>query len=233
VSDASRTNAGALVIAVDGPAAAGKGTLARRLAEHLNLAYLDTGLLYRAVGMKAVRSGGDPADPAVAVEAARSLVLDDLKGADLRSDLAAIAASRAAALPAVRQALLGFQRRFAAHPPAGHAGAILDGRDIGSVVCPDATVKLFITASAGERARRRLRELRERGLAAIHSRVLQDLQERDARDAGRAVAPLKPADDAIVIDSSDLDADAVLAVALQLIKTRMRPRPICPTGAAG
>jgi cytidylate kinase len=222
----------ALVIAVDGPAAAGKGTLARRLAQVLNLAYLDTGLLYRAVGMKTLGSGTDRFDREAAA-AARSIVLDDLARTDLRSDQAANAASRAAAVPAVREALLGFQRRFAADPPDASAGTILDGRDIGSVVCPDATVKLYITAAAGERAMRRLRELRERGLTAIHSRVLQDLQERDARDAGRNVAPLKPAEDAIVIDSSDLDADAVLAVALQLIEAKLQRGRSCPSGSAG
>lgn len=209
-----------MIIAIDGPAASGKGTLARRLADHLGCALLDTGLLYRAVGMKVVRAGGDAADAEAAAAAARDLAAGDLEAADLRSDTAASAASKVGAIPAVRAALLDFQRTFAAHPPGGANGAVLDGRDIGTVVCPDADAKLFVTASVEVRAERRLKELRARGLEAIHSRVLQEMKERDSRDASRAVAPLEPAKDAFVLDTSALDPDAVFAEALAFVKAR-------------
>jgi len=212
-----------VIIAVDGPAAAGKGTLARRLAEHFGLALLDTGLLYRAVGLAVVRRGGDPGDAEAATRAARELTAADLADPELRADAAANAASTVAAIPGVRAALLQFQRAFAASPPAPARGAVIDGRDIGTVVCPDADVKLFVTAGVEVRARRRLKELRERGLEAIHSRVLQDMKARDARDQGRGVSPLVPAEDALVLDTSDLDADAVFAAALDFIETRNRP----------
>jgi cytidylate kinase len=208
----------AKVIAIDGPAAAGKGTLARRLAGILGYAYLDTGLLYRAVGMRVLRAGGDPADEAAATSAARALDPGDLDAPDLRSDLAGQTASMAAAIGGVRAALLAFQRAFAAQPPGGAPGAVLDGRDIGTVVCPDADVKLFVTASLAVRAERRLKELRQRGLAAIQEGVLRDMQERDARDSLRAIAPLQPAADAVVIDTSELDPDAVVAAALAAVR---------------
>ncbi len=208
----------ARVIAIDGPAAAGKGTLARRLADYLGYAYLDTGLLYRAVGMKVVRAGGDPADEDAASAAAAGLDANELLASDLRCDQAAMAASKAAAIAGVRAALLAFQRRFATHPPNGAPGAVLDGRDIGTVVCPDADVKLFITASIEVRAERRLKELRQRGLKAIHDAVLREMQERDERDSLRAVAPLEPAADAVVIDTSGLDPDAVVAAALAAVR---------------
>ena len=211
------------VIAIDGPAAAGKGTLARRLAAHLGYAYLDTGLLYRAVGLRALEMGQGTTAGAPAVAAAGTLTPDDLDRPALRGDEAAVAASRFAAIPEVRAALLDFQRGFAANPPKGAAGAVLDGRDIGTVVCPDADRKLFVTASLEVRVARRLKELRERGLAAIHDRVLRDMQERDARDSARAVAPLHPATDAFVIDTSELDADAAFAVALAFIETGRPP----------
>lgn len=207
------------VIAIDGPAAAGKGTLARRLARHLGYAYLDTGLLYRAVGMKTMERGAQPSDPVAATKAAEELVPHEINRADLRSDTAANAASQVAAIPSVRRALLAFQRRFAGDPPAGTAGAVLDGRDIGTIVCPTANLKLFITATTQVRAARRLKELRQRGLEAIDTRVLQELQERDARDSARIVSPLEPATDAIVIDTSGLDPDAVFAAALAALDT--------------
>jgi cytidylate kinase len=195
------------VIAVDGPAASGKGTLARRLAAHYGLHHLDTGLLYRAVGLRALREGMDP------VAAAEALSLADLAEPALREDSAAQAASKVAVIPAVREALRDLQRRFAGEPP----GAVLDGRDIGTVVFPEAPIKIYVDATPEARARRRHEELREMGLASIYTRVLQDMRERDARDRGRAVAPLTLAKDALVIDSSELDADQVFARALAYI----------------
>ncbi len=208
-----------IIIAIDGPAAAGKGTLARRLAEHFDLAYLDTGLLYRAVGMNVVRQGGDPEDPEGAESTAKALKPADLEAADLREDAAADAASRVSAIPGVRAQLLEFQRKFAENPPDGKKGAVLDGRDIGTVVCPNAKAKLFITASVEIRAKRRFKELRDKGLAAIHGRVLADMKERDARDSDRTVSPLEPAKDAYQLDTSDLDADQAFAAALGFINS--------------
>lgn len=212
-----------MIIAIDGPAAAGKGTLARRLAGHFGLAILDTGLLYRAVGMNLVRQGGDPDDAVAAADVARALRPQDLAADDLRTDAAADAASRVSAVPAVRQALLEFQRAFASSPPdigSGAAkGAILDGRDIGTVVCPDADYKLFITAAVEVRAERRFLELRERGLDAIHGRVLTDMKERDARDSDRAVSPLVPAKDALQLNTSEMDADQAFDAALRFINS--------------
>lgn len=213
-----------MIIAIDGPAAAGKGTLARRLAAHLGFACLDTGLLYRATGLGVLRRGGDPSDPDAAAAAARALVAADLDDPELRSDAAAQAASRVAAIPAVRAALLDFQRRFAKHPPDGAAGAILDGRDIGTVVCPAAEAKLFVTASLEARAQRRLKELRDRGIASIGSRVLREMGERDARDRRRRVAPLMAAEDAFTLDTTELDADAAFEAALAFITKRMTGR---------
>ena len=210
------------IIAIDGPAAAGKGTLARRVASHYGYAHLDTGLIYRAVGMKVRRTGGNPAEAGVATTAAQGLVPADLQAPELRDDDAAAAASQVAVIPGVRAALLEFQRNFARHPPGDAAGAVLDGRDIGTVVCPDAAAKLYVTASAEARAERRLKELRERGVDAIYARVLQDMKERDARDMGRSAAPLAQAKDALVLDTSALDADAAFAAALAFIETRRR-----------
>ena len=208
------------VIAIDGPAAAGKGTLARRVAAELGFDYLDTGLIYRAVGMNVDRAGFDPADPARAGEAARDLQPEDLQADDLRGDDAAQAASKVAVIPDVRAALLDFQRRFAACPPSGK-GAVLDGRDIGTVVCPDAGIKLYVTASAETRARRRLLELQGKGVATTFETVLDDMRQRDERDSQRAVAPLKPADDAHLLDTSDLDADAAFDAAIAFIRAKL------------
>jgi cytidylate kinase len=202
------------IIAIDGPAAAGKGTLARRLAAELGFDYLDTGLIYRAVGMKALRTGADPAT------AANTLTPSDLDAEDLRGDEAAQQASKVAVIPPVRAALLDFQRKFASRPPGGR-GAVLDGRDIGTVVCPRAEVKLFVTASLEKRAERRLNELLAKGLGAIQETVLADMRERDERDSKRAVAPLVPADDAIVLDTTELDADQAYAAALGFIRVRI------------
>jgi cytidylate kinase len=209
-----------MIVAVDGPAAAGKGTLARRLADHFGFAYLDTGRLYRAVGLKLVREGTDPADAGAAAQAAQSLRVAELDDDELRGEAAAVAASVVAAIPAVRAALLAFQHDFAAHPLGGAKGAVMDGRDIGTVVCPGADVKFYITASVEVRAERRLRELRGRGEDAIHARVLADMQARDARDSHRDIAPLVAAEDAYVLDTSAMDADAVFARAIDHVNSR-------------
>ena len=211
-----------VIIAIDGPAAAGKGTLSKRVAQAYGFAHLDTGALYRAVGVAVLRAGGDPADAEAAAKAARALQPEDgiLNDPALRSDEAAQAASKVAAVPEVRAALLDFQRAFAATPPGGAPGSVLDGRDVGTVVCPNADAKLFVTASVEVRADRRLKELRERGIPAIPSDVLEDMKARDARDSQRTVAPLRPAADAFVLDTSALDADQAFAAATAFIGTK-------------
>jgi CMP/dCMP kinase len=219
------------VVAIDGPAAAGKGTLARRLAERFALAHLDTGKLYRATALLVLQAGADPADPAAAVAAARRLDPARLADPLLLSEAVASASSIVSAIPAVREALLAMQRAFAAHPPADASGtrpsgvtprgAVLDGRDIGTAVCPDAAVKFFVTAGPEARALRRLRELRERGVPAIYEDVLQDMKERDARDSERRVAPLAAAPDAVIIDTTGLDADQVFERASKLIASAL------------
>jgi cytidylate kinase len=215
-----------VVIAVDGPSAAGKGTLARRLAAHFGFAFLDTGLLYRAVAVWLLRAGASPDDAAAAASAAENVDLAMLDAPEVRSEAVSQAASKVAAIPAVRAALLGVQRRFAAAPPDGAPGAVLDGRDIGTVVCPDAMVKLYVTASPEVRARRRAKEILGVGeligpqAEGIYARVLQDMRERDARDSGRPVAPLLPARDALIIDTSALDPDAAFAAALAHITAK-------------
>jgi cytidylate kinase len=204
------------VIAIDGPAAAGKGTLARRLAATLGLPYLDTGLLYRAVGRRVLDQGGDPANAVLAEAAARALAPADLERGDLRGPQADAAAAAVASIAAVRTALLAFQREFALRE-----GAVLDGRDIGTVIFPNASAKLFITASRAERARRRWLELRAKGVAAELRDVEQDMRDRDQKDADRTAAPLRVADGAYTLDTTAMDADAAFGVALAVVKARL------------
>ncbi len=196
-------------VAIDGPAAAGKGTVSKAVAAHFGFAHLDTGLLYRAVGKKVIE-GADP------VEAARTLTAEDLQAEGLRTPDVAQAASRVAVLPEVRAALVDFQRAFAAR--AG--GAVLDGRDIGTVICPEAQAKLFVTASPEVRAERRYLELVERGHEISRDEVLADVKARDARDSERATAPLKPAEDAVVIDTSQMSIDEAVAAAVAAVEAR-------------
>lgn len=213
---------GALIIAVDGPAAAGKGTLSRRLANEYKLAHLDTGALYRATARDVLAAGIDPADGAAAAVVAAKLDPATLADPALRSEAVGRVASIVSAHPAVRSALLEYQRNFAYHPPEGTEGAVLDGRDIGTVVCPQATVKLFVTASLEARSSRRLRELEAAGAPADAAAVLADMQARDERDSSRSASPLKPASDAVVLDTSGLDADEAFGAAVSIVRARIR-----------
>ena len=206
-----------MIIAIDGPAAAGKGTLARRLARHFDLAFLDTGRLYRAVGYALLQAGGDPHDRDAAVAAVRALDPAKIDTGALYTEQVAEAASVVAAMPEVRTELLAFQRNFARHPPDGKSGAVLDGRDIGSVVCPDASFKFFVTASAEERARRRFKELQENGVESTYAAVLAEIEQRDERDRTRKVSPLRSVG-AREIDTSDKTPDAVFQEALAHIE---------------
>jgi cytidylate kinase len=210
-----------IVIAVDGTAASGKGTLAKRLAEHFKFAHLDTGSLYRLTALRLLRSGGEANDEAAAVSAAQSINPADAEKFDLRGDDIARAASIVAAFPRVRAALLDYQRRFAVEPPDGMAGTVMDGRDIGTVVCPEADAKLFVDAEASVRAERRWLELTEAGAGISQGAVLADIQARDARDRNRNAAPLQPAADAILLDTTNLGIDAAFAAALALVKPRI------------
>ncbi len=206
------------VIAVDGPAASGKGTVASRLGQALQFAVLDTGLLYRAVAVRVLQEGGDPQNADIAAKVAQTLDFDHLNHPQLRSAAAATGASQVAAHPAVRQALLQFQRNFANHPPAvtgGVRGAILDGRDIGTVIVPNAPLKFYVTASVEVRAQRRLLDLQKSDPSIDYAAVLHDLQSRDKRDAERTVAPMKPAADAVHIDSTHMSIEQVMAQVLQ------------------
>lgn len=207
-----------MIIAVDGPLASGKGTIARALAQRFSFHYLDTGLLYRAVGLRVLAAGADPADPAEALAAAQSLDPDRIDTIATRTLAAGAAASKVAALPAVRDQLLEFQREFARRFP----GAVLDGRDIGTVVCPHADVKLFVTASETTRARRRLQELQELGEVTDFASVLAALRERDARDRARPVAPLRAAPDAHLLDTTDFTIDQAIEAGSRLVETARR-----------
>lgn len=207
-----------MIIAIDGTAASGKGTLAKRLAAKLGYAYLDTGALYRATASKVRREGNNPEDETAATDAAKGLTEADLAADDLRSGETGSAASIVAAHPGVRAALLEWQRDFAANPPGGEAGAVLDGRDIGTVVCPDADKKLYVDARVDVRAHRRFLELRVSNPDLSEAAVEADLIARDARDKGRASAPLAAADDAITLDTSDMNVEQAWQAALSALK---------------
>ena len=208
-----------ILIAVDGPGASGKGTIARALAEHFKRPLMDTGLLYRAVALNLWRWGGDPSSEFEALRACDVAAVDP-DDPELRSEPISTIASRVSAYPSVRAALLDRQQQFAQQP----GGAVLDGRDIGTVVAPDADAKLFITASAEVRAQRRVRELLERGLPAHYDDVLIDIRARDERDSRRAAAPLRQAADALVLDTTELTAEQAIAQAIRLVEERLGQR---------
>lgn len=218
------TPGGAFVVAIDGPAAAGKGTLAKRLADDFDFAYLDTGSLYRGVALALIEVGLPAPTEAEAEAAARALDFALLSSPDLRREETGNLASVVAAMPAVRAALVNAQRQFAQAPPGGRPGAVIDGRDIGTVICPDADVKLFLTASTEARALRRYRELTAKGQPADMARIRAEIEARDARDAGRATAPLKAADDAHLLDTSDLAIEEVFAKAKAIIERARQSR---------
>jgi CMP/dCMP kinase len=207
-----------MIVAIDGPAAAGKGTIAERLAARYRLPYLDTGLLYRAVGREMIERGLDPDDAEAAGAVAASLDTRRLSDPELRGHQAGELASRVAVHRPVRAALLRFQRDFALRP----GGAVLDGRDIGTAVCPDADVKIFVTASAEVRARRRTDELRAKGRDVDYEQILCEIRARDARDSGRAAAPLRPAPDAHLLDTTDKDIEAAFRAAVDIVE-RAKP----------
>jgi cytidylate kinase len=209
-----------MIIAIDGPAASGKGTLAKRIATHFRLAYLDTGLLYRAVARKVCKCGAALDDPATAAAAAASLDPAGLDDPGLRDPGLGEAASIVARIPQVRAAMLAYQRSFAQRLE----GAVLDGRDIGTVVCPDADVKLYVTASAEVRAERRYREKLGRGEPASYQGVLEDIRRRDARDTGREASPMRPAEDAFLLDTSNLDIEAAFDTAVGVILRKVAQR---------
>jgi CMP/dCMP kinase len=209
-----------MIIAIDGPAASGKGTLAKRIADHWGLAYLDTGLLYRAVARDVRSRGGALDDARVAGVAAHALDPETLGDPGLRDPGLGEAASIVARIPQVRAALLAFQRAFARRP----GGAVLDGRDIGTVVCPQADIKLYVTASAEVRAERRYRERIGRGEPATYEAVLEDIRRRDERDAGREAAPMRPATDAFLLDTTDLDIEAAFDTAVGVISRKVGQR---------
>jgi cytidylate kinase len=203
-----------MIIAIDGPAASGKGTLGKKLATHYGLRHLDTGLIYRAVAKALLDAGSKPDDVAAAVAAAKALDPAKFDEAALKGPTIGEAASIVSAIPELRTVLVGFQRDFAAKPP----GAVLDGRDIGTVICPDADAKIFVTASAEVRARRRTAEYRAQGKEIDEKAVLADIVKRDARDQNRAAAPLKQAQDAHLLDTTHLDIDAAIRAAIDIVE---------------
>jgi cytidylate kinase len=213
-----------VIVAIDGPAASGKGTLARRLAGHYRLPHLDTGLLYRATARALMDEGRRLDDLAAAVKAARGLALIDFDETALRGREMGEAASVVAAIPEVRAALVEAQQAFARRP----GGAVLDGRDIGTVICPNAGAKIFVTASPETRAQRRALELRSRGEPSDYAQVLADILHRDRRDSSRATAPLRPAADAMILDTTDLDVEGTFGEALRLVEEKLGTRAAHP-----
>lgn len=209
-----------IIIAIDGPAGAGKGTLARHLASLYHLAHLDTGLLYRAVALKMLEKGYDLANKEHAVSIAHTLHPSDLKKSDLRDEAVGNAASQIAPFSELRETLFKFQIDFAAHPPPGKEGVVLDGRDIGLVILPDAPCKIFVTASPEVRAKRRLKELHQKGIQSIYDAVLEDIRTRDTRDQNRDVSPLRPAEDAYILDTSELDINDVVEKACVFVESK-------------
>jgi cytidylate kinase len=211
-----------IVIAVDGTAASGKGTIAKRLAAHFGFAHMDSGVLYRLTALGVARAGGDPGNEADALKAARAIDLDGAGDPAIRSAETGTAASKVSAFPSVRAALLDFQRNFLAHPPGESPGAVMDGRDIGTVIAPDATAKLFVDARPEVRAHRRWLELESFGQGTVsEERVLEDILARDKADRERAASPLKPAADAALLDTSDLGIEAAVAAALALVAPKV------------
>lgn len=209
-----------MIIAIDGPSGAGKGTLARRLASFLDFAFLDTGLIYRALGKKCLEVDVNPTDTKAVLSLAQKLTSKDLEKPDLRTETVADVASKVSVIPEVRDVLLDFQRHFAAMPPDGKKGSILDGRDIGTIICPNAEIKLYITADLKTRAQRRYKELRENGIEVIYESVSRDLELRDTRDRARTIAPLKPAEDAYVLDTTGLTREEVFETAWSYITSK-------------
>jgi cytidylate kinase len=211
-----------VVIAVDGTAASGKGTLAKKLARHFNFPHLDSGALYRLTALAVLETKGDPADEADALKGAQSIDLSRAGDPAIRRDDVGAAASKVAAIGAVRQALFDFQRDFLMSPPGHGEGAVMDGRDIGTVIAPDAAAKLFVDAAPAVRAHRRWLELESMGISRVEAEVLAEINTRDAADRNRPISPLKQAPDAALLDTTDLDIDAAFAAALSLVEAKVR-----------
>jgi cytidylate kinase len=210
-----------IVIAVDGTAASGKGTLAKKLARHFGFAHLDSGALYRLTALAVLEAGGDPNKESDALKGAQTIDFNRAGDPAIRTDVVGKAASQVAAIPAVRDALLDFQRNFLAHPPGGSPGAVMDGRDIGTVICPTATAKLYVDARLELRAHRRWAELKAMGIPRVEQDLVKELGARDAADKNRPVSPLKQAPDADLLDTSDLGIDAAFAAALALVSPKV------------